>query len=126
MTTLFTGGRVHGTDATALVVDGGVVTWLGAGEPPAAERTVDLGGALVAPAFVDAHVHVTSAGLLRTGLDLTGAGSAAEVLDAVRDRVRDRPGVPAIGHGWDETRWVRDRPPSRAELDAAAGARRCT
>lgn len=121
MTTLFTGGRVHGGDATALAVDGGLISWLGTGDPPAADRTVDLAGALVAPAFVDAHVHATSAGLLRTGLDLTGAGTAADVLDAVRDRVRDRPGVVAIGHGWDETRWSESRLPSRAELDAVAG-----
>jgi hypothetical protein len=122
MSVLFTGGRIHGGPATALLVEDGVVAWLGAGDPPAAGRTVDLAGALVTPAFVDAHVHATSAGLLRTGLDLTGAGSAADVLDAVRDRVRAQPGVLAIGHGWDESRWAAPRPPSRAELDAAAGA----
>ncbi|MGH3760312.1 amidohydrolase [Actinophytocola sp.] len=131
MTTLYTGGRIHGGDlggglggaATALAVEDGVITWVGttADAPPAA-ATVELAGALVAPAFVDAHVHATSAGLLRTGLDLTGAGSLGDVLDAVRDRVRAEPGVLATGHGWDETRWPENRPPTRAELDAVAGA----
>ncbi len=121
MTTLFTGGRVHGGTASSLVVEDGVITWLGSGDPPPAGETVDLGGALVAPAFVDAHVHATSAGLLRTGLDLTGAESLADVLDAVRDRVRAEPGAVLWGHGWDETRWPENRPPTRDELDAAAG-----
>jgi predicted amidohydrolase YtcJ len=122
MTTLYTGGRVHGSAATALAVADGVITWLGAAAAaPPAETTVALDGADVAPAFVDAHVHATSAGMLRTGLDLTGAGSAEDVLDAVRDRARAEPGVLAIGHGWDETRWARSQPPSRAEVDAAAG-----
>jgi len=126
MTTLYTDGRVRGdtaTDtATSLVVEDGVITWLGTGTPPAVGETVDLAGALVAPAFVDAHVHATSAGLMRTGLDLTGASSAADVLDAVRDRACAEPDALAIGHGWDETRWADQRPPDRAELDAAAGA----
>jgi hypothetical protein len=123
MTTLFTGGRIHGRTASSLVVEDGVLTWLGTGDPPVpAGETVDLAGALVAPAFVDAHVHATSAGLLHTGLDLTRAAGAADVLDAVRDRVRAAPGVLAMGHGWDETRWPENRPPNLAELDAAAGA----
>jgi hypothetical protein len=122
MRTLFTGGRIRGGTATSLAVEDGVITWLGSGDPPGpARETVDLAGALVAPAFVDAHVHATSAGLLHTGLDLTRAGCVADVLDAVRDRVRAEPGVLAIGHGWDETRWPENRPPTRAELDAAAG-----
>ncbi len=100
MRTLFTGGRIHGGAATSLVVEDGVITWLGPGDPPGpARETVDLAGALVAPAFVDAHVHATSAGLLHTGLDLTRAACVADVLDAVRDRVRAEPGVLAIGHG---------------------------
>ncbi len=127
MTTLFHGGRIRGGTATALLVDGDTIAWLGTpadtppGAPPAG-ATVDLAGALVTPAFVDAHVHATSAGLMRTGLDLTEAGSAADVLDAVRDRVRAEPGSLVIGHGWDESGWADARPPSREELDAAAGA----
>ena len=120
MRTLFTGARIHGTTATALTVEDGVLTWLGdASAAPQAGPTVELGGAHLAPAFVDAHVHATSAGLLRTGLDLTKAESREDVLDAVRDRA----GTDEVlwGHGWDETRWPDNRPPTRTELDAAAG-----
>ena len=43
----------------ALVVDAGVVAWVGAArEAPAADRVVDLGGRAVLPAFVDSHAHL--------------------------------------------------------------------
>ncbi|MFD7660770.1 amidohydrolase family protein, partial [Actinosynnema sp. NPDC059797] len=107
-----------------MAVTDGAVVWLGQDSVgralhPDAE-VVDLGGAFVAPAFVDAHVHATSAGLLLTGLDLTGCRSARELLDAVRAA----PGPLVWGHGWDETRWSERRPPTRAELDEAAGGKR--
>ena len=53
------------------VVDGRIA-WLGdTGEAPSADRVVAGEGALLTPAFVDAHVHATATGLARTGLDLT-------------------------------------------------------
>jgi predicted amidohydrolase YtcJ len=121
MRTLLADGRIHG-GSTGMLVEDGVIAWLGTGEPPAADVVVSLGGALVTPAFVDAHVHATSAGLLRTGLDLTGCGSLADCLDAVGDRARAEPAALLWGHGWDETAWPENRPPSRPELDAVAGA----
>jgi len=121
MRTLFTNARIHGGAATAMAVEDGRIAWLGAEFPGATDATVDLDGAFVAPAFVDAHVHATSAGLLRTGLDLTGATALSDVLDAVRDRVLRDPDALLWGHGWDETRWPENRPPTRAELDAVAG-----
>ncbi|WP_121011767.1 amidohydrolase [Saccharothrix australiensis] len=104
-----------------MAITDGTVVWLGRDEVgralhPDAE-VVDLAGAWVAPAFVDAHVHATSAGLLLTGLDLTGCRSLPELLAAVRAAE----GPVVWGHGWDETRWPENRPPTRAELDEAAG-----
>lgn len=58
--TLYRNGVVHSAShpfAQALMVEGGVVTWLGdedTADQMAAEETIDLDGALVAPAFVDA------------------------------------------------------------------------
>lgn len=119
MTTLYANARVHGGEHTAVAVAGGRITWLGRDYPGQVANTVDLNGAYLAPAFVDAHVHATSAGLLRTGLDLTATTSLSDLLDAVRDRADT--GVLLWGHGWDETRWPENRPPTRAELDAVAG-----
>lgn len=119
MTTLYTNARIHGGDATAMAVEGGRIIWLGRDFPGQTANTIDLHGAFVAPAFVDAHVHATSAGLLRTGLDLTATESLSDLLDTVRDRANTN--VLLWGHGWDETRWPERRPPTRAELDAVAG-----
>ncbi|MEV4052833.1 amidohydrolase [Amycolatopsis sp. NPDC049688] len=127
-TTLLLGGRIYtpsGPDATAMAVTGGTVVWVGQDAParalhPGAEE-IDLQGAFVAPAFVDAHVHATATGLHLTGLDLTGVRSAAQLLARVRETAGN--GQVLLAHGWDETTWTDPRLPSRAELDdAASGA----
>ena len=121
-TTLYRGGRVLAAgEPTALLVDGDTIAWLGdAGAAGPADETVDLGGALVTPAFVDAHVHATETGLALLGLDLTATASLAEALDLVERAARAvrRPAV--LGHGWDESRWPERRAPTSAELDRAA------
>jgi predicted amidohydrolase YtcJ len=123
--TLFVNGRVYSPAdpfATALLVDAGVVAWLGsehAADGMDAEETVDLQGALVTPAFVDAHVHATGAGLALTALDLSAAKDVAEALDLVERHSRASRGRPVIGGGWDEHNWPERRVPTRAELDRA-------
>ena len=124
MRTLYRNGRIYAPGmrgATALLVDGGTIAWLGDDShlPPAA-RVVDLHGALLTPAFVDAHVHCTATGLSLSGLDLAGAPSLAAVLDRVERAARAGRGRPVLGGGWDETGWPEQRPPTAAELDRAA------
>ncbi|MER5638770.1 amidohydrolase [Kitasatospora sp. NPDC002227] len=129
-TVLLRGGNVHSPAdpfATAMLVEGEQIAWVGsdgAAESYAAtaDEVVELDGALVTPAFVDAHVHATSAGLALTGLDLTDSPSLAEALERIAAFAAAGEGV-LIGHGWDETKWPEGRPPTRAELDeACAGA----
>ena len=53
-------GRVEGG---AMVVDQGAVTWVGpAGQAPAADDVVDVGGRSIIPGFVDSHSHIVFAG----------------------------------------------------------------
>jgi predicted amidohydrolase YtcJ len=127
--TLLVSGRIHSPaapDATAMAVTGDTVVWVGQDGPgralhPEAE-VVDLDGAFVAPAFVDAHVHATSTGLHLAGLDLSGVRDGGELLDAVAGAAAAAaPGEVLIAHGWDESTWSTPRLPSRAELDQAAG-----
>ncbi|MFH9425035.1 amidohydrolase [Streptomyces sp. NPDC017529] len=131
-TVLLRGGEVHSPAdpfATAMVIEGGSVAWVG--EEGAADSFADgvdevvhLDGALVTPAFTDAHVHTTATGLALTGLDLTRAGTLADALARVREHAAARPADRVLlGHGWDASAWPEGRPPSRAELDAAAGGR---
>ncbi|WP_156721431.1 amidohydrolase [Streptomyces apocyni] len=131
-TVLLRGGDIHSPAdpfATAMVVERGHIAWVGSEGAADAfaegvEEVVDLEGALVTPAFTDAHVHTTATGLALTGLDLSGARTLEEALGLVRAHAAARPGERVlIGHGWDAARWPGRRPPSRAELDEATGGR---
>ncbi|MBO0653605.1 amidohydrolase [Streptomyces triculaminicus] len=131
-TVLLRGGDVHSPAdpfATAMVVERGHVAWVGSegaadSFADGVDEVVDLRGALVTPAFTDAHVHTTATGLALTGLDLTGVDTLAGALERVRAHAAARPADRVLlGHGWDASAWPERRPPSRRELDEAAGGR---
>ncbi|MFD4976929.1 amidohydrolase [Streptomyces sp. NPDC058424] len=131
-TVLLRRGEVHSPAdpfATAMVVEAGQVAWVGSEGAADAfadgvDEVVDLDGALVTPAFTDAHVHTTATGLALTGLDLSDAPSLEAALARVRDFAAARPDDRVLlGHGWDAARWPGGRPPTRAELDEATGGR---
>ncbi|MCQ9133192.1 amidohydrolase [Streptomyces hilarionis] len=131
-TVLLRRGEVHSPAdpfATAMVVERGQVAWVGSEGAADAfadgvDEIVDLDGALVTPAFTDAHVHTTSTGLALTGLDLSGAPSLAAALARVREFAAARPlDKVLLGHGWDASGWPEGRPPRREELDEATGGR---
>jgi predicted amidohydrolase YtcJ len=129
---LLRGGTVYSPAdpfATAMVVDGSAIAWIGSegaadGFADGVDEVVNLRGALVTPAFTDAHVHATATGLALTGLDLAGARDLADALSRVTAYAAAHPGhTVLLGHGWDATGWPEGRPPSRAELDTAVGGR---
>ncbi|MEU8577717.1 amidohydrolase [Streptomyces asoensis] len=131
-TVLLRRGEVHSPAdpfATAMVVERGQVAWVGSEGAADAfadgvDEVVDLDGALVTPAFTDAHVHTTSTGLALTGLDLSCALSLADALARVRAFAAARPlDKVLLGHGWDASRWPEGRPPLRRELDEATAGR---
>lgn len=109
-----------------MAVRDGVVAWLGSDDVGRAQfgdaDIVDLDGAFVAPAFVDSHIHLTSTGLLSTGLDLTAATSKRHCLALVAEHVAAQPAQPIWAHGWDDTGWPADAAPTTEELDAVVGA----
>ncbi|MEU3031791.1 amidohydrolase [Streptomyces incarnatus] len=131
-TLLLRNGDVHSPAdpfATAMVVEAGHIAWVGSEGAADAfadgvGEVIDLDGALVTPAFTDAHVHTTATGLALTGLDLSAAPSLEAALALVREFAAARPGDRVLlGHGWDAARWPGGRPPTRAELDEATGGR---
>ncbi|MFG1656680.1 amidohydrolase [Micromonospora chersina] len=127
--TLYRGGVLHcpaDPSATALLVRDGRIAWLGAdADAPAADRVVELGGALVTPAFVDAHVHATDTGLALSGLDLSAVRSASGLLEAVGAFAAALPAdAVVLGHGWDESSWAEPALPDAAALGRAAGGRK--
>ena len=127
---LLIGGHIYSPvapDATAIAIEDGVVVWVGS-DPvgrvlhPKAE-VIDLGGALVAPAFVDSHVHLTSTGLALRGLDLSDAVSREDCLARLRRYNAEHTDTDLIwGLGWDESTWP-DGHPSTADIDAVVGDR---
>ena len=127
MKLLLQGGPIYAPTAPgaeAMLVVDGTVAWIGpaAGAEvhrDTADAVVDLDGALVAPAFVDAHVHHTATGMTLLGLDLRGVASRGQLLELLSAQARRLRGRPIVGHGWDETAVARPALPTRAELDRA-------
>ncbi|VXB28618.1 Amidohydrolase [Arthrobacter sp. 9V] len=111
--------------ATAMVVDGDTVAWVGSEQAAtsiadSSMEIIDLKGALLAPGFVDSHVHLTETGIALAGLQLAGVRSARELLDAVASA--SGAGT-VLGHGWDETVWNDSTLPTLEEIERAASGR---
>ncbi|MET3143520.1 UNVERIFIED_ORG: putative amidohydrolase YtcJ [Arthrobacter sp. UYEF10] len=111
--------------ATAMLVDGDTVAWVGSEQAASSiadssMEIIDLHGALVAPGFVDSHVHLTETGIALGSLPLSGIRSARQLLDAVTAAKGDGP---LLGHGWDESTWEDPALPAAEELEQAAGGR---
>lgn len=90
---------------------------VGVGEPPLADRVVDLPGATIVPGFVDSHVHLTGTGIHHQAPEIASAGSAPELLQTIRTVAAGREG-PLLVHGFDESKWRDRTQPSIDELDA--------
>ena len=124
MDLLLTDVTVGDRPGRAVHVVDGRIAWLGpAADAPAAARVVAGEGALLTPAFVDAHVHATATGLALSGLDLHSSSSLADAVQAVRTHAAsERTGI-VLGTGWDETGWPEARGLTRPDLDAVVGDR---
>lgn len=92
----------------AIVMDGGVVTWVGdAGTAPPADERIDAGGRCVVPGFVDSHSHLIfsgdrsdefearmigqkyAAGGIRRTVGLTRAASDTELSENARNLIAE-------------------------------------
>ncbi len=83
----------------------------------------DLAHKTVLPGFIDAHMHLVSAGLREIAyyIDLSRSCSLDEVLERVRVRVQEtEQGHWVIGRGWDESLWPQRSYITRADLDKIA------
>src|SRR4051794_24937377 len=123
MRTLYRAGRVHTLSHPAMgewvLVDERHVERVGAGDPPEADRIVELPGTTIMPGFVDAHVHLTGTGIHESGPAIDRLRSAAELLDTLR-AVAAEHDRPVLVHGFDETGWERPTLPTVDELNAAS------
>ncbi|SDC63387.1 amidohydrolase [Nocardioides lianchengensis] len=108
-------GHHHRGAADVLVEDGRIVA-VGVGRP--GDREVDLRGGLLAPGFVDAHVHAVQGGLERTRCDLSELGTREEYLERIASYAAAHPDRPWIeGGGWAMAAFPGGTP-TAADLDA--------
>ena len=126
MRTLYRAARVrtqsHPESGEWLLVDGRHVQRVGSGDPPDADRVIDLPGATIVPGFIDAHVHLTATGLSLANADVEAARSAGDLLKAAAAREVATPGDgPVYLQGYDETRWDEPLLPTARELDDVTG-----
>jgi cytosine/creatinine deaminase len=81
-----------------IVVEEGIITHVGAAEGTTARETIDLGGRIVTPGLVEAHIHLdkallhdrlsTTAGTLQEAIRVTGEAKRAFTVDDIRARAR--------------------------------------
>jgi predicted amidohydrolase YtcJ len=89
---------------------------------PTDHDAVDLGGRVLAPGFVDAHLHPMIMCVFEQQLRFDDCTSLGEVLELVADRARDTEGDRAVvGFQLDDARLDERRLPTAAELDRATG-----
>jgi predicted amidohydrolase YtcJ len=119
--TLYRASRVytlsHPATGEWVLVDGRHVERVGSGEPPAADRIVELPGTTIIPGFVDAHVHMTTTGVRIARPDAATVAGADDLMEMIASM---EPGVAGIAflHGFDESTWEEQRLPKIDELDA--------
>jgi predicted amidohydrolase YtcJ len=121
------------SELTTIAIRGGKILALADSVDPAwlASRpeVIDLGGAVVAPAFTDHHAHLFNIGMAllnqrdhgRLAIDLSAVRSLAEVDSLLRARVAILPkGGWVFGTGWSQAGWGTQAMPTAEMLTRAA------
>lgn len=121
MRTLYRASRVHTLSYPQtgewVLIDDRHVQRVGSGDPPDADRVVELPGTTIVPGFIDTHVHLTRTGSALANRDVEAAGSAQELLALAQARAAEGEG-PVVLLGFDESRWGDPTHPRIEELDA--------
>jgi len=129
--TIFINGKLvvyDGAPAQALAVRDGKIMAIGRtakiralGGP--ATRVIDLGGRTAIPGLIDSHIHAIRAGLsYNTEVHWFGVRTLDEALGRLRAAAGKAPRGSwlVVAGGWTERQFREDRPPTQAEIAAAA------
>jgi hypothetical protein len=86
-----------------------------------AKRVIDQGGKTVVPGFIDAHTHLTSAGIHSSHVCLDSAKTLGEAKQLIKDALsRYEPKEWVIAYGWDESFWPENRYLKAKDLDSVS------
>ena len=132
MEQLYFGGPIlaeNGQTAEAVLVRGGVIRAIGEksvllAQAPKA-KPIDLKGAALAPAFLDAHSHLSQVAMRLLQPDLSTVKTKAELLERLR-RFASDPSLPLdawLSPASYEPEKLPDGAPTKAELDAVSAGR---
>lgn len=81
----------HRPRAHTLLIRDGRIAALDEAVPHADVPTIDLGGRVVLPGFIDSHVHFVWTGVRHFAIDLLGVTTTSAVLERIADRARSVP-----------------------------------
>ncbi|MBN2781353.1 MAG: amidohydrolase [Candidatus Marinimicrobia bacterium] len=116
--------RIYGLqglqNATALVIEGGVIRYIGDESGLSTHifgdiEKINAGGRIVFPGFTDTHLHLTEWSRRRDQVKLGGFASLAETCAHIRDTAADSEWL--IGGGWNQNAWKEGRFPHRRDLE---------
>ncbi len=129
-TRLWHNGRVFTGDryAEAILVDAGRVVAVGSHrevhrDAPTGTDSVDLGGHLVIPGLIDAHIHLGRVTLARESLDVSAATTIPELVDLARAWAGEHPQGTVVAYGWRAGQFPGEAEPRSADLDRAVEGR---
>jgi hypothetical protein len=118
---VFTADELLSTFSAVAVRDGRIVAlgWDGLADQYEADRTIDLGGKLLVPGFIDTHIHIS--GDPERWVDLSGLENMSELKARVTRKAEQLgSGEWITGYGWSEDELTEQRRPFRWDLDDAA------
>ena len=112
----------NNTVANCLVEDRGRILYVGDLVPRqyrfVPHENVNLGQRVLIPTFVDSHIHFASYATFHAGLNVMNARSNVEILDMLRDFLKDNDDPLVVAFGASPYSVEEGRLVSRAELDA--------
>ncbi len=120
---VFVADELLSTYSAVAVRDGRIAAlgWDDLADRYRAARTIDLGGRLVLPGFIDTHIHIS--GDAERWVDLAGLENLAELKGRVTRKAEQLgAGEWITGYGWSEDELAEQRRPLRWDLDDAAPA----
>ena len=117
--TLYINCNVYGRpDVKSILCNNGKILQLLPSTNINSGKKVDLNGGWVYPGFIDSHMHLTGLGLSLESIDLVGTDSKSNVLEIIKDSIKNYPkGSWIIGRGWDQNDWEDLSYPTAGDLD---------